>query len=773
MKHTIAGKRLEISGVVQGVGFRPFIFQLAQAYDFTGEVFNTAQGVTLIVEGRKDKMERFLAAIKEKKPPLAILSAVTTTDLSLSHYKNFIISGSSENESKRSALISPDVTVCRDCILEMEDPKDRRFRYPFINCTNCGPRYTIIKDIPYDRPKTSMGVFTMCPLCQAEYYDPLNRRFHAQPNACPECGPHTFLVDNTGKTVTLEDDPVTAAGRLLKQGAVMAVKGLGGFHLAADATCEKAVKTLRTRKNRPHKPFAIMARSIDAAAGYVHISPEERELLESIHRPIVLLEKKEAPDPGMPSLSGKLAPMNRYLGIMLPYTPLHYLLLETGPKLLVMTSGNPSGEPLSIENSHALKAFGHIADYFLLHDRDIYFRADDSIMQCQGQKPRFLRRSRGYAPLPLFLKKELPTILACGAGLKSTVCLTKKDRVFLSQHIGTLDNLEVFSFFKESIKHLKRILDIEPVILAHDLHPDYMSTLYAREQTGIAKVAVQHHHAHAVSCMAENGLNEEVIAVILDGTGFGEDGRIWGGEVLTCTEEKFSRRAHLAYMPMPGGDKAVMEPWRMGTAYLYKALGASGLDAGTSFAERIGKNKLEFLIQMMDKKINSPMTSSCGRLFDAVAAILGIRDVISFESQAAMELEALSGRMPENGYDFIITKAAEANMDPIHLIDPLPVISQIMDAVEQKESLSVISAMFHKTVIQMFVKAAVMVSRDTGIVKAVLSGGVFNNRLIFHGITRGLEKNGISVYTHTKVPCGDGGISLGQAVAAGAIKREL
>jgi hydrogenase maturation protein HypF len=566
---------------------------------------------------------------------------------------------------------------------------------------------------------------------------------------------------------------------MLGQGAILAVKGLGGFHLACDAAREDAVRTLRLRKARPHKPFALMAASVADLARWVLVDEAEQALLESPHRPIVLLGKKEHPDPGFPGPAPDVAPMNRHLGAMLPYTPLHHLLFETGPRILVMTSGNRSGEPLSIDNADALEAFGHIADAFLLHDRDIYFRADDSIVQVQEGETRFFRRSRGYAPLPVMLRTRYPEVLACGGGLKSTVCLTREDRAFLSQHIGDLDDPKSYDFFVRSITHLKRILDIEPGILAHDMHPGYMSTAWALEQTGMKTVAVQHHHAHAVSCMAENGLEGSVVALTLDGTGYGTDGRIWGGEVLTCTETGFQRRARLSWLPMPGGDAAVMEPWRMGAALLRRALGTSRAELVPGFAARVGRDRLAFVNTMMERSVNCPLTSSCGRLFDGVAAILGIRDVISFESQAAMELQSLAGEASPRGYAWELVSVSDPDpADPggpvradLLEIDVDPAVRAMVRDLGDGVPASAIAGRFHRTVIDAFSGAVLAVRDRTGIRTAVLSGGVFNNAVVSGGIASALRDGGMEVYTHTRVPCGDGGVSLGQAVAAGAMER--
>ncbi len=771
MTGPVIAKRLEISGVVQGVGFRPFLFSLAKQYGLKGEVSNTSSGVSLVLEGVLDDIESFSRDIVTKSPLLASVHSIKTYDADLKNFSSFQIIESSASGT-RATLISPDVTVCEDCLFEMKDKADRRFEYPFINCTNCGPRFTIIEDIPYDRPKTSMKGFEMCPVCRAEYDDPLNRRFHAQPNACPVCGPEVFLTDNQGKrTSTDSGDAIALAAQHLKEGRIVAVKGLGGFHLACDAANNDVVTTLRERKNRPHKPFALMAASASALFDHVHMSEAEKNLLHSYHRPIVLLKKKEAGEdkPGEPystgGLASQVAPFNRCLGIMLPYTPLHHLLLEKGPSVLVMTSGNRSGEPLSIDNEDALQAFSHIADYFLLHNRDIYFRADDSIARVQAGKPRFLRRSRGYAPLPVILNKKLPKILACGAGLKNTICLTRGSEVFLSQHIGDLFNVKTFEYFKTSIEHLKKILDIEPDLIAHDLHPGYMSTAWAMEQNGIKKIGVQHHHAHAAACMAENDIDEEVIAITLDGTGYGTDGHIWGGEILLCDRKGFQRKAHLSYVRMPGGDAAVLEPWRMAASVLYEAFGKEFLSLDIPYMSQMDKDKLLFVVQMMEKNLNCPLTSSCGRLFDAVASLLCIRHKISHESQAAMELEAVADEMqPEENYDFLL------NEGDLIQIDLLPSIRQMVADLKTGIGLSAISTKFHHTVVSAFAEAAKIIGEKTGVEKIVLSGGVFNNDIILTRMVTALEKYQFTIYTHTKVPTGDGGICLGQAAVAAALE---
>ncbi len=779
MKSPTIARQLEIEGVVQGVGFRPFLFVLAKTHHLKGEVYNSTDGVRGIVEGTLENIENFTKDIFHKQPLLASVKKVHATDHPLQHFSEFKIVISTDTHGKHT-LISPDVSICSDCLIEMQDPSDRRFEYPFINCTNCGPRFTIIEDIPYDRPTTSMKNFIMCDQCQKEYDNPMDRRFHAQPNACPDCGPRVFLMDNIGKEIDLETkETICTAAKYLNQGKILGTKGLGGFHIACDAANMDAVKRLREKKSRPHKPFALMAKSIDAISAYVHVSDQEKQLLESYHRPIVLLKKRKTDTTDIKELTVDIAPLNTCLGVMLPYTPLHYLLLEKGPAILVMTSGNRPGDPLSIENHDALNSFSHIADYFLLHNRDIYFRADDSILKVQADKTRFIRRSRGYAPLPITLKKKLPKkILGCGAGLKNTICLGRNKDIFLSQHIGNLETIASDNYFQTSIAHLKQIFDIQPDIIAHDLHPGYMSTAYAMAQPKIKKVAVQHHHAHAVACMAENSIDENVIAITLDGTGYGTDGHIWGGEILLCTQKGFKRKAHLSYLPMPGGDHAVIEPWRMAASILHAAFGKDFLDLDIAYIKQMKKQKLAVIYQMIQKQLNSPLTSSAGRIFDAIASLLCIRHKISYESQAAMELEAVATieeNEPDETYDFKITSTEdtdeETNEDRLFEMDLIPGIPQIVTDLKKDEPISKISLKFHHTLVALFVDTVVKISEETGIQKIVLSGGVFNNDIIFKQMIEKLEVQGFMVFTHTQVPTGDGGICLGQVVVAAAQER--
>jgi hydrogenase maturation protein HypF len=750
---------VSIQGIVQGVGFRPFVYQQAEAGNLTGQVTNTSQGVELEIEGEEEAVEKFLQTLRHNPPPLARITGLQADLRPLAHDTQFNILQSIIQEN-RSALISPDIATCKDCLRELKDPADRRFQYPFINCTNCGPRYTIIRDIPYDRPKTTMAAFTMCAECSEEYHSPVSRRFHAQPNACPKCGPQLFLHNEQG---VLRDvpDPILETVRLLKQGRIAAIKGLGGFHLAVDAGNEEAVRRLRARKHREEKPLALMSRDLNSLSSYALPGDAEKEILESKERPIVLLPKK------FPNfIAPSVAPGNQYFGVMLPYTPLHHLLLDQDFSDLVMTSGNLSEEPICLDNQEAFRRLQGIADFFLVHNREIYLRSDDSIVQKITGRLRQLRRSRGFVPIPIFLQEPVSPILACGAELKNTICLTKGNRAFLSQHIGDLENLETLDFFKLTINHLKQILQIEPKIIAHDLHPDYLSTRYALEQPGIRSIGIQHHFAHMVGCMAEHGLWEKVIGLSLDGTGYGLDGRIWGGEILVGDLSSFERRGHFAYLPMPGGTRAIKEPWRMAVSYLYQTYGDQLWDQPLPFLKRLERSKVETLLQMIRQGINSPLTSSCGRLFDGVAALIGLRETVAFEGQAAMELEMIQGMETTTSYPWEILKEKG-----IHLIQPQPIIRGIVEDVQRGSSTALISQRFHLSLIEILSRVTREIRSETGIENVVLGGGVFQNRTLLTGMEERLQKEGFQVYSKALVPSNDGGIALGQAVAAHYISK--
>ena len=765
----LARARIIVRGIVQGVGFRPFIYRLANDHELKGWVLNSTEGVVIEVEGPTKRLEEFIADITLKAPPLAVIEKVETSFLPPVGYQSFIIQASQEQEDK-FVLISPDICICPDCLRELFDPLDRRYRYPFINCTNCGPRFTIIKDIPYDRPKTTMVAFQMCPSCEEEYHNPSDRRFHAQPNGCPACGPRVWLVNGrtTSESFAKGEAAVTMARYRLSRGDIVAVKGLGGFHLACDATNSAAISLLRERKYRVDKPFAIMSLDCQAVEKYCHVSDGERQLLESPQRPIVLLRRRsDSP------ISALVAPGNSYLGVMLPYTPLHYLLLErrgdeTDTLALVMTSGNMSEEPIAIGNEEALEHLRPLADAFLLHDRDIYVRCDDSVTRVFDGKEAVIRRSRGYAPFPARLNFEMRQVLACGAELKNTFCVTKENYAFLSQHIGDMENLETLSSFESGIEHFKRLFRVSPEVIAYDLHPEYLSTKHVLElrrggaeqlSNRVEFVPVQHHHAHIASCMAENGVQEPVIGVAFDGTGYGEDGQIWGGEFLVCDFQHFERRAHLKYVVLPGGEAAIRKPYRMAISYLYNL--PSALTNGLTLLDRIDPVELEIVRRQIKGRINSPLTSSCGRLFDAVSSVLGVCDVITYEGQAAIELEMLADDSVEDGYHWPLPRGKF----PI-AINQKPLLCGIINDLKAGVPIAVISAKFHNAVAEMVSEMCCLIRERDGLSKVALSGGVFQNLYLLKRTLSQLQRKGFTPYIHHQVPCNDGGIALGQAVIA-------
>jgi hydrogenase maturation protein HypF len=754
-------KAVEIAGIVQGVGFRPFIYRLATENKLTGFITNTGAGVSIEVEGDPAAVELFLARLAREAPPLARITNIVVTDRPPSDATEFCILPSRAGQT-RTVLISPDVTICDDCLAELLNPADRRFRYPFINCTNCGPRYTIVRDIPYDRAKTSMSVFSMCPQCQSEYDDPRDRRFHAQPNACWDCGPHVELWDREGKPIEAAD-PIVKAVSLLAAGEIVAVKGLGGFHLAVDAMNEASVARLRERKRRVEKPFAIMAPTLDGAGEFCDLDEASQRVLQSVARPIVLARKK-LPERVAPSV----APCNRDLGVFLPYTPLHHLLFAEGRfSALVMTSGNLSEEPIAIDNGEAVERLSGLADYFLVHNREILLRADDSVVRIADGRVRQVRRSRGYVPAPVFLKEDLPPVLAVGGELKNTICVTRGREAFLSQHIGDLENFESYKFFESTVAGLKRILEDEPKILAYDLHPDYFSTRWALEQNGITCVGVQHHHAHIASCMAENHLEGRVIGFALDGTGYGTDGKVWGGEVLVADYAEFERAAHLAYIPMPGGAAAIAEPRRMAISYLFAHFGRDFWDIDIPFVRTLDRSRTEKLVRVIERGLHSPLTSSTGRLFDAVAALAGVREHVNYEAQAAIELEAaIEEANEESGYPFAIHEEGGS-----WIIDTRPMFVTLAQDLREGVPLGALSRRFHLGFVGILARTAALVRGRTGLGRICLSGGSFQNRFLAEHLQRHLKAEGFQVFTHAEVPCGDGGISLGQAVIAAHRQR--
>ena len=763
--------RIIVRGMVQGIGFRPFIYRLANDHELMGWVLNSTEGVVIEVEGSPNRLQEFIADITLKAPPLTVIEKVETSFLPPVGYQSFIIQASQEQEDK-FVLISPDICICPDCLRELFDPLDRRYRYPFINCTNCGPRFTIIKDIPYDRPKTTMVKFQMCPNCEEEYHNPSDRRFHAQPDACLACGPRVWLVNGrtTDDNFAEDDEAIMMARRLLKGGAIVAVKGLGGFHLACDATNDASVALLRERKGRVNKPFAIMSLDCQAVERYCYVSDAERQLLKSPQRPIVLLRRKS----GSP-ISALAAPHNSYLGVMLPYTPLHYLLLErrrdeTDTLALVMTSGNMSEEPIATGNEEALERLGTLADAFLLHDRDIHVRCDDTVTRVFEGKEAIIRRSRGYAPFPVRLNFETKPVLACGAELKNTFCITKENYAFLSQHIGDMENLETMNSFESGLEHFKKLFRVSPEVIAYDLHPEYLSSKYAvqlrRDRaeglgTEVQFMPVQHHHAHIASCLAEIGVSEPVIGVAFDGTGYGEDGQIWGGEFLVGDFHHFERRAYLKYVVLPGGEAAIRKPYRMAISYLYHFPAA--LTSGLTLFDRINPAELEIIRRQIEGRINSPLTSSCGRLFDAVSSLLGICDAITYEGQAAIELEMLADESFEDRYHWPLPRG---NF-PI-AIDHEPIFRNIIHDLRAGVPIAVISARFHNAVAEMVSGVCCLIRKRDGLSKVALSGGVFQNLYLLKRTLSHLKRRGFEPYIHHQVPCNDGGIALGQALIANA-----
>jgi hydrogenase maturation protein HypF len=764
-------KLVSVRGVVQGVGFRPFVYRLAHDHGLSGWVLNHSGGVEIEVEGQGASLEAFVHALTAQAPPLARIVTVEVEDAAPAGYEGFEIRHSIAQEG-RYQLISPDIATCDDCLHEILDPDDRRYRYPFTNCTNCGPRFTIIRDIPYDRPLTTMQPFAMCPACQREYDDPLDRRFHAQPNACPVCGPHIWLEAalRPGLRLAERDEALRGAARLLLEGQVLAIKGLGGFHLACDATDPAAVGRLRARKGRPAKPMAVMMANLEEIQRHCIVSEAEEVLLTSQQCPIVLLRRL-----GDSTVVEEVAPDNRYLGVMLPYTPLHHVLLHDVGRPVVMTSGNLSEEPIAQDNDEARRRLGHLADAFLLHNRDIYARYDDSVAlvaHLPGRAvPQFLRRSRGYAPFPVRLPFQARRILAVGPELKNTFCLARDDFAFLSQHIGDMENLETLEHFEASIELFKHLFRVEPELVAYDSHPDYFATKYALAQISdresrVPRIPIQHHEAHIAACLVDNGHSAEagpVIGVAWDGTGLGRDGHIWGGEFLVGDYRGFQRAAHLEYLPMPGGDAATRHPWRLALGYLQALTGQVPALPGID-----GQQK-RIVRQQVERGLNTPLTSAAGRLFDAVAALAGVRHSVTYEAQAAIELEMLAtgwgarqrAREEPAAYPFDLEPAGGRTIIRLR---------RLLEAVEEDQARGVDAAeigwRFHRTMAELLVTVCQQVAAETGLRTVALSGGCFQNRLLLALAVPRLGEAGFEVLLHQQVPCNDGGVSLGQVALA-------
>jgi hydrogenase maturation protein HypF len=774
---------LAVRGVVQGVGFRPFVYRLALEEGLAGFIGNDTGGVTIEIEGPAERVEAFLRRLEAEAPPLSRIDSVTARDTPPKGEKDFRIVAS-DAAGQVSTGIPADAATCVDCLRELLDPRDRRYRYPFLNCTNCGPRFTITRRIPYDRPQTSMARFKMCAACQAEYDDPTNRRFHAQPNACPVCGPRVWLVQPDGTGIP-SADPVAETIDRLMAGEIIAIKGIGGFHLAVDATNEAAVMRLRERKHRYGKPLAIMVRDLDAARAVCVLTAKEEELLITVPRPIVLALRRAGG-----GIAPGVAPGIPWLGVFLPYAPLHNLLFadphthsldkhSLGVRALVMTSANLSEEPIAIDNDEALTRLGQIADAFLMHDREILQRCDDSVMALVDGAPQLIRRARGFVPLAVPLPFDSPPLLAVGGHLKNVFALARGRFVYQSQHLGDLENLTGLDFFRESLAHLMRTFEIEPETVVHDLHPGYLSTSWAKEwagERGLRVIAVQHHHAHIAACMAEHGLEGQVIGLSLDGTGYGSDGRIWGGEVLVSRLDGFTRFAHLVYVPMPGGEAAIREPWRMALG----ALHAAGFDIeAPEILSAVGAKAKDanVLRRMIERGVNAPLTSSLGRLFDAVAAVVLGRGVVDYEAQAAIELEGVAANEPldepgatDSGYPLELYGGDWNSNEPVR-ISAAPLWRELLDDLRTGVSKPRIAARFHLGVASAFVRAAILAREATGIGQVALSGGCMHNRRLARLLRGGLEAQGFEVFQHRQVSPGDGGLSYGQAVVAAAILK--
>lgn len=796
--------RVRVEGIVQGVGFRPFVHGLAEGLGLAGFVGNDQGGVFVEVEGGPEPLRTFLDELRRHPPPLAVVERVTSRELPRTGSVGFAIVPSAA-AGRGATLISPDTATCADCLAELRDPADRRYRFPFVNCTHCGPRFTIVTGVPYDRAATTMAGFPMCAKCAAEYHDPADRRFHAQPTCCPDCGPTVTLLDADGRpkpVVSSLDadgrpkpvvcppdaagrpepagDPIGRAAAELAGGAVLAVKGLGGFHLAAVAVGtvgETAVATLRARKHREDKPFAVLVADLAAARELVDLDEVGAGLLTSRHRPIVLLPRRA--DAAVP-LAGAVAPGNAALGVMLPYTPLHHLLIdalsEYGALPILLTSGNVSDEPIAFRDADAIERLRGIADGFLTHDRPIHVRADDSVLRVSGGLVTPIRRSRGYAPKPLTL--PLPArrpVLGCGAELKSTFCLARGSHAFLSHHIGDLENYETLRSYTGGIEHFRKLFDVEPVLLAHDLHPEYLSTKYALDRAeadvdGVELVGVQHHHAHLASCLADNGVTGPVIGIACDGLGFGCDQQLWGGEVMAVSLAGFERLAHLEPVPMPGGAAAVREPWRMAAAY---ARACDRLDAAAvaPLARRQGQRWSQAL-SMVAAGVNSPPTSSTGRLFDAVAALLGLRDRVNYEGQAAVELEQLAwtargGPLIGDGRG-AVSSGYPARLDGVLMRGP-DLVRGVLDDLAVGADRGLVAARFHAGLVDLLARAAAAARSHTGLDTVALSGGVFQNALLTGALRARLVADGFAVLTHRRVPPNDAGISFGQVAVAAAL----
>jgi hydrogenase maturation protein HypF len=751
--------RLAVQGAVQGVGFRPFVLRLASELGLSGWVSNTARGLLLEAEGPPRQLHVFLARFERDKPAHAVIQSLESSFHEPAGYTSFQIRPSDATGAK-SALVLPDYATCADCLRDISEPGNRRYRYPFTNCTHCGPRFSIIEGLPYDRPNTTMRGFVMCEACQAEYEDPRDRRFHAQPNACPRCGPHLELWDADGKVLATHHEALVQAADLVRRGAIIAVKGLGGFHLLADARRDEPVSALRRRKGREAKPFALMCPTLEIAKGLCDVSAQEEELLCSPECPIVLLRRL----PGsLAEVTPSVAPDNPYLGIMLPYTPLHLLLMAELGFAVVATSGNLSEEPICTDEHEALRRLAGLADFFLVHNRPIARHVDDSVVRFLLGRELVLRRARGYAPLPITLAEPVPSVFAVGAHLKNTIALSRGPDVFVSQHIGDLETAQAFAAFQEVSMRLRQMYELHPAAVVCDLHPDYISTQFARK-TGLPVLAVQHHYAHVLACMAENHLNGTVLGVSWDGTGYGLDQTIWGGEFLRVTPPGFDRVAHLRTFGLPGGDQAVRQPRRTALGLLYEIFG-DGLFTMHDLLplQAFSSAELAVLRTMLQKKINTPRTSSAGRLYDAIAALMGVQQIVQFEGQAALHLEfALGGIETDEQYRMDIIDSPMPAAQDLLIVDWEPLVLGVLEDVSRGVSRGLIAAKFHNALVQAIVAIARKIQEE----RVILTGGCFQNRYLTERTVSRLRSENCIPYWHRRIPPNDGGIAVGQVMAA-------
>ncbi len=747
-------RRVMVQGLVQGVGFRPFVYRLAHELGLSGWVVNSSQGVTVEVEAIPLQLDTFLSRLQNELPPHAAIHHLDWQSIALVGEQAFEIRHSNDVGAK-TAIVLPDLATCPECLKEIFDPTNRRYRYPFTNCTHCGPRFSIIQRLPYDRPNTTMRLFEMCDECRAEYENPLDRRFHAQPNACPKCGPQLALWDKSSATFAVRDEALLATAEAIRQGKVVAVKGIGGFHLMVDARNAAAVSLLRSRKHRDEKPLALMYPSLENIKTDCEVSDLEAKLLTSSEAPIILL-KRVGDD-----LAPNVAPGNPYLGMMLPYTPLHHLLMRELGFPVVATSGNLSGEPICIDEHEALERLGEIADLFLVHNRPIARHVDDSIVRIAAGRELILRRARGYAPLPIELPENAPTLIAAGSHLKNTAAVTSGRQAFISQHIGDMDTVQAYDAYQRVIHDFQQLYELHPSAVVCDLHPDYRSTRYA-EELGLSVIRVQHHYAHVLSCMADNHLEAPVLGVSWDGTGYGTDGTIWGGEFLRVNERSFDRAAHLMTFRLPGGDQAVKEPRRSALGLLYAVYGED-IPLDLPPVQAFSPSELALLKSALRKGINAPLTSSAGRLFDAVAALIGLRQYASFEGQAAMDLEFIqNGRISDKCYPFAVTDITGDLDTPRRILDLKLTIKAIVDDLRAGVAVGEIATIFHNTLTEMII----YIAQQLGEKQVVLTGGCFQNKtLLEHTIDR-LLAEGFSPYWHRNIPPNDGGIALGQIMAA-------